>query len=119
MWHTHPSGCKVLGRITDLIMEEEDLKEENEKSDKKDPKFRLEILVDEQWTSREIAVLCSLIGEFRINLNRISLDAPIFELVSIKSVNQILFEITYLIKSSFFLFKNFFIKNENSILLKN
>uniref|UniRef100_A0A914LDP7 Uncharacterized protein n=1 Tax=Meloidogyne incognita TaxID=6306 RepID=A0A914LDP7_MELIC len=61
---------------------EEDLKEE--KSDKRDPKFRLEILVDEQWTSREIAVLCSLIGEFRINLNRISLDAPIFELIVAK-----------------------------------
>ncbi|CAK5007854.1 unnamed protein product [Meloidogyne enterolobii] len=79
LWHTHPSGCKVLGRITNLIMEEED--KENEKSDKNASKFRLEILVDEQWTSREIAVLCSLIGEFRINLNRISLDAPIFELV--------------------------------------
>ena len=81
MWHTHPSGCKVLGRISSILIEKE---EENEQKIKKQTKFRLQVLVDEQWTSREIAVLCSLLGEFRLNVSQISLDAPIFELVSIK-----------------------------------
>ncbi|KAF7623469.1 hypothetical protein Mgra_00010230 [Meloidogyne graminicola] len=42
------------------------------------------ILVDEQWTSKEINILYYLINEFRINLKRISLDAPIFELIVAK-----------------------------------
>jgi hypothetical protein len=44
--------------------------------------LRLEVLVDDQWTSREIVVLCSLVNEFRRFVRRLSLDAPIFELVS-------------------------------------
>uniref|UniRef100_A0A1I8BUU8 F-box domain-containing protein n=1 Tax=Meloidogyne hapla TaxID=6305 RepID=A0A1I8BUU8_MELHA len=89
LWHTHPSGCKVLGRITTILEEKEEenkenLKEEKEEKSKNISKFRLEVLVDEHWTSREIGVLCSLIGEFRIDLNRISLDAPIFELIVAK-----------------------------------
>lgn len=43
---------------------------------------RVEILVDDSWTSKDVMVLHGAMDAFRGNLRRISLDAPIVELVS-------------------------------------
>jgi hypothetical protein len=75
MWYLHPHKYKILMRL-----------EAN----------RVEILVDEHWTSKEVVtflliqfiafqviILCGAMNVFRFNLTRISMDAPIIELVSI------------------------------------
>lgn len=46
---------------------------------------RVEILVDDSWTSKDVMVLHGAMNAFRRTLRRISLDAPIVELVSIES----------------------------------
>ena len=91
IWHVHPSGCKVLCRLCPAAATAPGLATKNVGDEsynesfaesQLDQKLRLEVLVDDQWTSREIVVLCSLVNEFRRFVRRLSLDAPIFELVS-------------------------------------
>jgi hypothetical protein len=43
---------------------------------------KVELLVDECWTSKEVIMLCGAMSVFRLNLRHITLDAPIIELVS-------------------------------------
>uniref|UniRef100_A0A183BV72 F-box domain-containing protein n=1 Tax=Globodera pallida TaxID=36090 RepID=A0A183BV72_GLOPA len=97
LWHVHPSGCKVLCRMSP-VDEQQHISGDSNNGDNKSAadtsgtfdglqvadaniQLRLEVLVDEQWTSREIAILCSLVNEFRQAVKRISVDAPIFELI--------------------------------------
>ncbi|KAI6182165.1 hypothetical protein M3Y97_00350900 [Aphelenchoides bicaudatus] len=60
LWYTHPAGHKILMRL------------ENN---------RVELLVDECWTSKEVIMLCGAVSVFRFNLRQITLDAPIIELI--------------------------------------
>ena len=84
--HVHPSGYKVLCRV--IPIEDQKAGADLDESYQLEGQFRLEVLVDEQWTSREIVVICSLVNEFRHFVRRISLDAPIFELVCYLSQNK-------------------------------
>lgn len=43
---------------------------------------RVEILVDECWTSKEVIILCKTMQMFRMSVKHITIDAPIAELVS-------------------------------------
>ncbi|KAL3117250.1 hypothetical protein niasHT_007653 [Heterodera trifolii] len=93
-WHVHPSGYKVLCRMRPAndgeTDNEKDKSKANDESSASNPSedtsagtemLCLEVLVDEEWTSREISILCSLVNEFRQSVQRISVDAPIFELI--------------------------------------
>lgn len=42
---------------------------------------KVELLVDECWTSKEVIMLVGAMSVFRLNLKHITLDAPIIELV--------------------------------------
>uniref|UniRef100_A0A914GRP2 F-box domain-containing protein n=1 Tax=Globodera rostochiensis TaxID=31243 RepID=A0A914GRP2_GLORO len=81
LWHVHPSGCKVLCRMSPVDEQQPINGDSNSDVADANIQLRLEVLVDEQWTSREIAILCSLVNEFRQAVKRISVDAPIFELI--------------------------------------
>lgn len=66
-WFRHPAGYKILMRFIAV---------ENNKT----PSC-LEILVDECWSSKDVARLCRILNVFRKPLKRIQLDAQIIELV--------------------------------------
>lgn len=68
-WFRHPGlgGHKILMRFVAVKIGEE-------------PK-RVEILVDECWSSRDVSRLCRILNVFRRPLECIQLDAPIIELV--------------------------------------
>lgn len=59
-WHFHPTGLRIGARWTAEFVE---------------------IVVDEQWTSREVNALCGLLNVLKPYVEEISLDAPIIELV--------------------------------------
>lgn len=63
IWYAHKLGYKVVMRFTDGGR-------------------RIEIIVDDCWTSKDVILLHNIMEVFRLTLQRISLDAPIFELVS-------------------------------------
>ncbi|KAI1711710.1 F-box domain protein [Ditylenchus destructor] len=67
VWYAHPRGdYKVLMRL----------------EPKADNSSRVEIIVDDSWTSKDVSLLRHvLVDVFRRNLRRITLDAPIVELV--------------------------------------
>ena len=60
-WHCHPNGYKLLVRV--------------------EGSSRLEMLVDEEWTSREVQMIGGALNLFRRHVTHIYLDAPIIELV--------------------------------------
>src|SRR5687768_306531 len=66
--YIHPAGYKVLMRFAN--------------------ETRVEILVDDSWTSKDVVVLHGAMNTFRRTLRRISLDAPIVELVSIENMSK-------------------------------
>ncbi|CAD5206640.1 unnamed protein product [Bursaphelenchus okinawaensis] len=59
-WYQHPHGLRLYARLTET---------------------EVHILVDEQWTSKEVGALCGLMKVFRKSLVKIALDAAIVELV--------------------------------------
>jgi hypothetical protein len=61
LWYVHPLGYKVMMRFASHS--------------------RVEILVDDSWTSKDVMVLHGAMNTFRRTLRRISMDAPIVELV--------------------------------------
>uniref|UniRef100_A0A915EB43 Uncharacterized protein n=1 Tax=Ditylenchus dipsaci TaxID=166011 RepID=A0A915EB43_9BILA len=77
-WYAHPSGdYKVLMRLVPLNTYTQQLQEEDRQEE-----YRVELMVDNSWTSRDISLLCSvLLNVFRQNLKIIHVDAPIVELI--------------------------------------
>lgn len=63
IWHIHRHGCKVLARFADNGR-------------------RIEIVVNDQWTSKDVILLHHIMEIFRKSLQSITLDAPIVELVN-------------------------------------
>lgn len=47
---------------------------------------KVEILVDNHWTSKDVIMLCGAMNIFRKSLKKISLDAPIVELVRPRAI---------------------------------
>ncbi|CAD5209625.1 unnamed protein product [Bursaphelenchus xylophilus] len=59
-WYQHPGDLRLFVRIIG---------------------DHVDILVEEQWTSKEVTALCGVMKFFRTSLTRISLDAAVIELV--------------------------------------
>lgn len=66
-WFRHPGGHKIFMRFVNI-------------ENRQEPSC-VEILVDECWSSRDVARLCRILNVFRGPLKRIQLDASIIELV--------------------------------------
>jgi hypothetical protein len=74
VWFSHPAGYKLVMRFVDITSEDV-------AADESGREVRIEILMDESWTSKDVSRLHSVLQTFRKSLKRISLDAPIVELV--------------------------------------
>jgi len=86
VWYTHPAGYKLVMRFVNITLEDG-------ATDESGRNVRIEILMDESWTSKDVSRLHSVLQTFRKSIKRISLDAPIVELVrraSIKSAFRII-----------------------------
>lgn len=77
-WYIHRQGCKVLMRFANNGT-------------------CIKIIVDDSWTSKDVALLHNIMEVFRKTLQTIILDAPIFELVKFFYFNiNFFFKITNL-----------------------
>lgn len=72
-WHLHPAGCRLAARW-------------------RSPDS-VDLLVDEQWSSKEVGLLRDALRTLRPSLTHVWLDAPVVELVSFSLMFLMLYQL--------------------------